>query len=223
MTKLLSKLDISPVVTMNSQTKVVLRTERSQLIVIENFTSDYFDQLNHLPLISRPPIKVRGKNLHQPRDVGFFSDTADGYVYSGIKMKSFSLDDHPLLSEIMTEVNDFLGTEFNGILVNRYNDGRDNVGAHADSEKGLAKNATMTKLYDATLINQNLVASLAYGAVRKFRVRDKFTNKIVHDHDHLPGSLLIMEGDFQSEFKHEIPKQLRVKDARVSLTFRQHV
>jgi len=64
---------------------------------------------------------------------------------------------------------------------------------------------------------------LRYGAVRKFRIRNKETGKIVLDHDHEPYSLIVMDGDFQKEFTHEIPQQKKIKDGRVSLTFRYHI
>lgn len=37
------------------------------------------------------------------------------------------------------------------------------------------------------------------------------------------GSLLVMQGDTQLNWKHEIPKEPTVKDGRISLTFRQLV
>lgn len=36
------------------------------------------------------------------------------------------------------------------------------------------------------------------------------------------GDIICMQGKFQSEFTHEIPKQKRVKEPRYSFTFRQH-
>ncbi|KAK0522224.1 hypothetical protein OC842_006528 [Tilletia horrida] len=36
-----------------------------------------------------------------------------------------------------------------------------------------------------------------------------------------PGSLLVMQGDTQDLYTHEIPKEPKVKDLRISLTFRQ--
>lgn len=37
------------------------------------------------------------------------------------------------------------------------------------------------------------------------------------------GSLVVMQGDTQSHWKHEIPKEPKVKEGRISLTFRQLV
>ena len=58
--------------------------------------------------------------------------------------------------------------------------------------------------------------------IRKFRIRNKDTKEIVLDFDHNPCTLLVMQGEFQREFTHEIPIQKRVKDERISITFRHH-
>lgn len=37
------------------------------------------------------------------------------------------------------------------------------------------------------------------------------------------GSLLVMQGDVQKEWYHEVPKEGRIKEGRISVTFRQLV
>jgi hypothetical protein len=37
------------------------------------------------------------------------------------------------------------------------------------------------------------------------------------------GSLVVMQGETQAKWKHQIPKEAKVKDSRISLTFRQLV
>jgi alkylated DNA repair dioxygenase AlkB len=125
-------------------------------------------------------------------------------------MASQPLSDHPFLVEILNQVNTQLGTNFNGILVNSYLNGEKYVGAHSDDERGLDKSG------------RKIVAGLAYGAIRKFRIRDKVTKKRVLDYPHLPGTLIVMEGDFQQEFTHEIPVEKKVREERISITFRHH-
>ena len=194
--------------------KVLVNTTTSKLWIVENFScqgSDILHQLVSLPLEIEPPIIIMGRECRQRRNVGFFSNESIGYKYSGQMMKSKSLDSVPLLKTLIFDVNKCLGTNFNGILVNQYMNGEHYIGAHSDDEKGLDKGG------------KNIVASIAYGATRKFRIRNKQTREIVLDHDHLSGSLLVMEGNFQKEFTHEIPIQKKIKDMRISLTFRNHV
>jgi len=182
----------------------------SRFFIIKNFTPDYFDHFQKLShtLEHEPPIVVFGKQCNQKRNVGFFSNESDGYNYSKQTMKSQPLK-NKLMIDIMAKVNDVLNTKFNGILFNQYIDGTKTVGSHSDDEKGL----------DA---KKSCVAGIAYGATRLFRIRDIKTNEIVLDHYHEPCSLIVMDGDFQKEYKHEIPQQKKVKDIRISLTFRSH-
>ena len=67
-----------------------------------------------------------------------------------------------------------------------------------------------------------MVATISYGATRKFRIRNKQTKQIVLDYPLETGTLLIMQGEFQSEFTHEIPKELTIHNPRISITFRRH-
>lgn len=112
---------------------------------------------------------------------------------------------------MLTGVNKSLNVTFNGVLVNRCVNGEKYLSAHSDEEKALEKSG------------RRMVAGIAYGTTRTFRIRDKTTKKIILDHPHQPCSLIVMEGLFQNEFKHEIPVQKRIKEERISLTFRHHL
>jgi alkylated DNA repair dioxygenase AlkB len=157
-------------------------------------------------LEERPEIVVFKKVCKQQRFIGFFSDDSEGYRYSNKLMPSKPLS--PNLIGLMQTVNALLGTEFNGMLVNKYMDGNDYIGAHSDSEIGL----------DAV----GGVVALSFGAERTFRIRCKQTKKIVHDEQTTDGSILQMGGGFQKLYTHEIPVQKKIKEPRVSITFRKH-
>jgi len=156
-------------------------------------------------LESRPEIIVYGKLRNQPRNVGFFSDTVDKYIYSHTSHKSKKLT--AALRVLLGEVNRTFGSEYNAILVNEYMDGNDCIGAHSDNREHLD---------DA----QGVVA-VSVGASRKFRVRNK---KTLEKRDFLTGDceFLQMRGAFQDEFTHEIPVEKKIKNKRISLTFRKH-
>ncbi len=157
-------------------------------------------------LIVRPEIRVFGKLVHQNRSVGFFSDTGIGYKYSGQIAKSIPLT--PGLSRLLGEINQKYGAQFNGILVNKYEGGTDYIGAHSDDESGLDKVG---------------VVAISYGAVRKFRIRDKLTKKIIQDVPTHSNGIIFMKGDFQKLFTHEIPIEKTVHGVRYSFTFRRHL
>lgn len=190
----------------------LFQTEDARLQVIEDYDmrEDIYQRLiDTLVLDVEPPIKIWGKECRQKRNVGFFSDTSVGYQFSNQVAAARPLT--PELAVIMARVNTDLSTGFNGVLVNYYHDGTKYISAHSDSEKGLDT-------------RDMSVASICYGpATRLFRIRDKKTKSIVHDHQHKPGSLLIMAGHgFQQKYTHEIPIQKLIKEPRLSLTFRVH-
>lgn len=141
--------------------------------------------------------------------MGFYSEVSQGYQFSNQTMESKGL---PLfLKEIINVINTTLGTQFNAILVNYYRNGEDNLGAHADNEKGLYNGMVAA----VTLMNS--------GGTRKFRVRDYFTNEQVITISTKHNQLLVMGGNFQKSFKHEVPVEKSNKNAeRISLTFRYH-
>lgn len=188
--------------------KVHLQTEKSTLWTIEDFTPDYFEYLNELHYRIHPQIKVFGKIGIQHRDVAFFSDVSKGYKYSGTFEPAIPFEGYEFLKQLMDEINKSLKTEFNSILCNRYNSGEDYVGSHSD---------------ETNVLSNGVVAALSYGAIRTFRIKDKITGKILVDVETLPNSLLVMDGNFQNEFKHEITKSLKIKELRISLTFRKHL
>jgi alkylated DNA repair dioxygenase AlkB len=190
--------------------KVLIDTGRSKLWIIENYSPDLLVYLQNVPLFEEPPIMIMGKECRQRRNIGFFSDESKGYQYSGQFMPSFPLSSAPVLQTLLPELNKSLGSTFNGILVNSYLNGEKYLSAHSDEERALDKSG------------RKMVAGIAYGVVRKFRIRDKQTNKIVLDYPHTPCTLLVMEGDFQLEFKHEIPIEKKVDGERISITFRHH-
>jgi alkylated DNA repair dioxygenase AlkB len=120
-------------------------------------------------------------------------------------MKSQPLGDK--MSELLATVNNTLGTNFNGILVNEYKDGTDYIGDHSDDETGLT---------------QAGVVSISYGEERIFRIRDKKTKKIVHDEPTTQYGILQMSCNFQKLYTHGIPTQKKIKTPRISFTFRTH-
>lgn len=154
-------------------------------------------------LEKRPTIIVFDKICKQNRDVGFFSNDSKGYLYSKKLMVSKPLSS--AMNELLVSINIMLGTQYNGILVNKYNDGTDYIGAHSDSEIGLDTIG---------------VVSISYGSERNFRIRNKNDNKIVHEETTTHCSILHMGGNFQKLYTHEIPIQKKIKEPRIS--FRKH-
>jgi len=190
--------------------KTLIDEKESKLWVIENFSTNHLREMKTLTLEEEPPIRVRGEMKRQRRNVGFYSDESEGYRYSNQIIRSQPLEGLVFLKNLLEKVNTELGTEFNGILVNHYKNGEKYISAHSDDESELDRKNSM-------------VACISFGAVRKFRIRTLPKKKKVLDYLHKPLTLLVMEGKFQKNFTHEIPKEKRVKEERYSLTFRRHL
>ena len=78
---------------------------------------------------------------------------------------------------------------YNAVLCNLYRNGKDSVGLHADAEPEMGP----------------VIASVSLGAERLFRLKEQ--NGAVAFAERLPqGSLLIMGGKTQKNFKHGTPK-----------------
>jgi alkylated DNA repair dioxygenase AlkB len=157
-------------------------------------------------LEEQPEIIVYGKKCKQHRNIGFFSDESIGYRYSKKLMHSKPMS--PCMERLLNVINKTLDADFNGILVNKYMNGNDYIGAHSDDESGLDKVG---------------VVSISYGAERIFRIRDKKTKKIICNEVTTHCSILHMGGNFQKIYTHEIPIQKKVKNSRISFTFRKHL
>lgn len=186
----------------------LIQTKKSHLTVqkftdtdlVKDCITDIADRL-----LKNPQIVVYGKICHQHRSIGFFSNDSIGYHYSGQLAKSQPLTDN--LQELLDQVNELYQADFNGILINKYENGCDYISAHSDDEKDLSNIG---------------VISLSYGATRKFRIRDKITKKIVKDIPLIEYEIVQMGGDFQKEFTHEIPMEKKITAPRYSFTFRKH-
>jgi alkylated DNA repair dioxygenase AlkB len=168
--------------------------------LLKNCITDIEPQLEE-----RPEIIIFGKTCKQQRNVGFFSNQSIGYKYSKKMMDSKPLS--PSMSELLLIINRMIGAEFNGILVNKYMHGNDYISAHSDDETGLDSVG---------------VVSISYGSERIFRIRNKETKEIVCDELTTHCSILHMGGSFQRLYTHEIPIQKKVKEPRISFTFRKH-
>ncbi len=113
----------------------------------------------------------------------------------------------PPLLLIQERIQKIVKLNFNSVLVNLYRDGKDSVSWHSDDEPELGNNPT--------------IASVSFGAARRFLLRHKINKDLATVEISLNhGSLLIMKGSIQHFWKHQVPKTAKVKTERINLTFR---
>jgi alkylated DNA repair dioxygenase AlkB len=146
-------------------------------------------------------IVLFGRRVLQPRLIAWAGELP--YRYSGQTLEPRPAP--PALEEASRAVGAAAGVPFNHVLVNRYRDGNDSMGLHADAEPELGVDP--------------VVATLSLGATRRFVLRPRKgeggeTLELTH------GSLLVMGGRCQSLYRHGIPRQPAVLGERVSLTYR---
>ena len=172
------------------------------------FTNDDSNRLLSAVMKATPwrqeTIKMYGTETPVPRLSTWHGDPGMSYTYSNIAMTPETWNE-PLL-EIKTAIEKETLTTFNSVLVNLYRDGADSVGWHSDDERELGA--------------EPVIASVSFGALRKFQMRHKIdaTNTYVLEPAH--GSLLVMRGITQQCWKHRVPKTSRKVGQRVNLTFR---
>ena len=171
---------------------------------IDHPTSDYyFNEFVNLPSLSQGSVTLFGKEYLTPRLESLHGEQGLSYSYSNqvIHAEPFT----PGLSAIRAKIKAFTGISFNCVLVNLYRNGLDSNGWHADDEKELGQDP--------------IIASLSFGSTRKFKIRNNQTKEI-HTIPLKNGDLVIMGPGFQREFKHCIPKEPKITEARINLTFR---
>ena len=147
---------------------------------------------------------IYGRTLPMPRLIAMYGPA--GYRYSGVVHPPRPLS--PRLDAIRRRAEEVTGRAFNSVLANLYRDGRDSVGWHRDSDYAHG--------------GQPDIASLSFGATRRFELRDR-TGRARAAVDLECGSLLLITGDAVARWWHRVPKTSRPVSPRVNLTFRHMV
>ncbi|MGC6479447.1 MAG: alpha-ketoglutarate-dependent dioxygenase AlkB family protein [Flavobacteriaceae bacterium] len=151
------------------------------------------------------PVKVFGKTYMQPRLTSFHALDSKTYTYSGLTLTAEEVD--APTQALIDRIAELCPTAFDAVLFNLYRDGQDSNGWHADNEKELGPRPQ--------------IASISLGAERFFHLKHRTLKeqrlKIPLQH----GSLLLMEGDTQLKWLHQIAKTKRKVGPRINLTFRK--
>ena len=154
--------------------------------------------------LSRPEIQVFGKFHAIPRQQVWFGDVGCDYVYSGLFIRALPWPKYA--NKLRHKLAKDFGLGINGVLVNRYADGKDCMGTHSDDEPEIAKGSD--------------IASITLGASRDFVLKHKHS-QTKYSISLQSGDLLIMHWPMQKDWLHSLPKRLKVKEPRWNYTFRQ--
>jgi alkylated DNA repair dioxygenase AlkB len=149
-------------------------------------------------------LTLYGKKIITKRKVAFEGDDFIEYTYSKQK-KIANPWSHEVL-EIKQLLEKKLSTQFNGCLMNLYESGAVGMAWHCDNEPELD--------------SAGIIASISFGATRTFQLKHKQTGEKI-DIKLENGSLLLMNMESQQYWLHQLKKEIKVKEPRINLTFRQ--
>ena len=149
---------------------------------------------------------IFGKKIITKRKVAWYGDEEFEYTYSNSTKKALQWTPELLYLKKLTEAK--TGEKFNSCLLNLYHDGNEGMAYHSDGEKDLKKNGA--------------IASLSFGAERKFSFKHKKTKEKV-ELVLASGSLLVMKDQTQSFWVHRLPPTKKIFTPRINLTFRSIV
>lgn len=153
---------------------------------------------------ARHRIQMFGREVLTPRLCAWVGDPDASYTYS--RTHFVPLPWTPALRSLRERLQREGIGRFNSVLANRYRDGSDSMGWHSDDEGELGP--------------QPVIASISLGATRRFRLRHRTdpSQRVELMLEH--GSLLLMRGATQANYRHDLPKTARPVGERINLTFR---
>lgn len=146
---------------------------------------------------------IFGKKLITKRKVAWCGDRPFEYTYSNTR--KYASPWTPELLELKTIIEKETNETFNSCLLNLYHSGDEGMAWHSDGETDLKKDGA--------------IASLSFGAERKFAFKHKKTGEkveLILEH----GSLLMMKDTTQTYWLHRLPPTKKIHTPRVNLTFR---
>jgi alpha-ketoglutarate-dependent dioxygenase alkB family protein 2 len=206
--------------------QVVVKDEGLNLDFLPNFyshaeSSRIFDELERVVEYNKPDdsaIVLFGKKHLIPRLQVAYGDPGLTYTFSGATIRPQPWV--PIVEKLRDDVSKHCGFKFNYALVNRYKDGNDRIGPHQDDEKCLSGKC---------------IAGLTFGAERDFVFKHHkvhkpnavaMTGKPKYGRVVVPlsaGSLILINPPTNKYWYHELPIRKRVKNPRISITFRDMI
>jgi alkylated DNA repair dioxygenase AlkB len=165
--------------------------------------NNYYDELMSNIAWENDQAMMFGKLIITKRKVAWYGSQKFQYTYS--KITKEALPWTTALLELKELIEEKSQETYNSCLLNLYHDGNEGMAWHSDGEKDLKKHGA--------------IASISFGAERKFAFKHKTTNETISmllEH----GSLLVMKGTTQDHWLHRLPPTKTINKPRVNLTFR---
>ncbi len=153
------------------------------------------------------------------------------------RWEPFSYDDslleiqeqvNEMTNELVAPLDDLAMPTFNSCLINYYRDNQDSIKPHSDSVTVFGNQPTIAIISigasrDIYFKRKDITNNNGDGGDKKSSLKLDQINKHLNGKITLEeGSLLVMSGDTQYHYLHEIPKVDEDKGERYSLTFREY-
>lgn len=164
----------------------------------------YFQKLESDINWQHDVVKLFGKEITTKRKTAWYGSKSFEYTYSN-KTK-IAIPWNKELINLKTLLENQCQEEFNSCLLNLYHNGSEGMAWHSDDEKTILPNST--------------IASLSFGAERRFLFKHKNTQQKIELNLH-NGSLLLMKENTQNNWWHSLPKSAKITSPRINLTFRK--
>jgi len=160
--------------------------------------------------VFRELMKLHWLQVTEARKEYFMSDVERKYTYS--KREYTSKPYSFWVMGIQRTLNTQYKTNFNVCFLNRYDDGKNQLGWHAD---------------DSPEMNtDHPIAVVSFGAAREIWWKKKDYKGVIPREQRIlleDGSLFLMPAHFQEDHLHRIPRADRICGTRISLTFRNYI
>lgn len=164
---------------------------------------EYFQKLLANIPWQHDEVIIFSKKIITKRKTAWFGDQNFEYTYSNNTKRALPWTNE--LLELKNLIQEKSNETFNSCLLNLYHDGNEGMSWHSDNEPDLKENGT--------------IASLSLGAERTFQLKHKLSKETIKIHlAHT--SLLLMKGEIQKYWLHQIPVSKKITTARINLTFR---
>lgn len=123
-------------------------------------------------------------------------------------VEDFMLKLKDKIQTFIENINDIVKPQINSCLINRYDNGNNFIAPHRDSYLAFGDTPT--------------IIGLSFGETREIEFIHNINSKKDFSFNLENGSIFIMAGNSQNDFKHTIKKDDTSKE-RYSLTFREHI
>lgn len=152
----------------------------------------------------------QGEDVRINRKMAYVYDKPVIYKYANLELPGTTWMEHPaadVLLKLRKMVENYTSMQFNSVLLNLYEDGKDEIRWHSDKEKQLGESPIIP------VINLGASRILHFRSIKE---NDNYQKALMEN-----GDLLIMKENCQKNWLHAILKEKEVKTPRISLTFRK--